>query len=527
MTTTTSPVYYARRFNQYVSELWRRRDFVWFFARGNIKARNASTFLGLVWWVLNPLLLGLVYFFIFGFIFPSDRDLAYLLSGMFVFHYSSQSLSGGAASIISNSKLLVNIRFPRLILPIAFLLESTFGFLASLVVFYAIVIPFAGVVPGPEILLLLVALPLQILFNLGLAAASARLAVPFRDINNLIPYLNRIWLYTTPIIWPISMLTSMSETAQTLFRLNPMFSIIALYRTALLGYPLDRADLIAAVIWCVRGRCRRHRHVHQVRGSDGEIPVSRPALKVENVSVHFRPYVDRRPTLRRSLATFRHKETQLVEALKSVSFEVQRGEAFGIVGQNGAGKSTLLRVVARTLRPDDGRVVVRGRMSTLLQLGVGFNAELSGSRNIYLGGLVAGLTKKQVDERYDEIVEYSELGEAIYRPMKTYSSGMFSRLAFAVAMHLDPEILLLDEVLAVGDEGFKEKSMATMNELLSKSGSIVFVSHAVRQLAEFCDRAAWLDRGELVAIGDAEEVVEQYRAFVQQRRKEMRAQGLA
>jgi ABC-type polysaccharide/polyol phosphate transport system ATPase subunit len=166
-------------------------------------------------------------------------------------------------------------------------------------------------------------------------------------------------------------------------------------------------------------------------------------------------------------------------------------------------------------------------MSTLLQLGVGFNAELSGSRNIYLGGLVAGLTKKEVDERYDDIVDYSELGDAIYRPMKTYSSGMFSRLAFAVAMHLDPEILLLDEVLAVGDEGFREKSMATMHELLGRSGSIVFVSHAVRQLAEFCNRAIWLKEGELVAIGDAEDVVEEYRAFVQRRRKEMRAHGLA
>ena len=250
MTTTTSPVYYARRFNQYVSELWRRRDFVWFFARGNIKARNASTFLGLVWWVLNPLLLGLVYFFIFGLIFPSERDIAYLLSGMFVFHYSSQSLSGGAASILSNSKLLVNIRFPRLILPIAFLLESTFGFLTSLVVFYAIVIPFSGVVPGPEVLMLLVALPLQILFNLGLAAASARLAVPFRDINNLIPYLdNRIWLCAFDHL-AAGVLAGFPNGTE-LFRLNPMFPIIALYRTALLGYPLERADLIAAVIWCV------------------------------------------------------------------------------------------------------------------------------------------------------------------------------------------------------------------------------------------------------------------------------------
>ena len=255
--------------------------------------------------------------------------------------------------------------------------------------------------------------------------------------------------------------------------------------------------------------------------------MSLPAIKVDHVSVRFRPYVDRRPTLRRSLATFRHKETQLVDALKGVSFEVEKGEAFGIVGQNGAGKSTLLRVMARTLRPDEGRVVIRGRMSTLLQLGVGFNSELSGSRNIYLGGLVAGLTKKQVDERYDDIVAYSELGDAIYRPMKTYSSGMFSRLAFAVAMHLDPEILLLDEVLAVGDEGFREKSMTTMHDLLGRSGSIVFVSHAVRQLADFCDRAAWLDEGTVRALGEAEAVVDEYRAFVQRRRKEMRAQGLA
>jgi teichoic acid transport system permease protein len=247
MTTTT---YYARRFNEYMSELWRRRDFVWFLARGNIKARNASTFLGLVWWVLNPLMLGLVYFFIFGLIFPTQRDISYLLSGIFVFHFSSQSLAGGAKSILGNAKLLVNIRFPRLILPIAFLLESTFGFLASLIVFYLIVIPFADVRPGPQIVLLLVALPVQVIFNIGLAAATARLAVPFRDITNFIPYLNRIWLYCSPIIWPLTMIENASPTAQTLFRLNPMFPMIAVYRSALLGYPLERADVVAMVAWC-------------------------------------------------------------------------------------------------------------------------------------------------------------------------------------------------------------------------------------------------------------------------------------
>lgn len=249
---TKKVTYYVGRLNAYLADLWSRRDFVWFLARGNIKARNASTALGLFWWVLNPLLLGMVYFLIFGLIFPSERDIAYLLSGMFVFHFSSQALTGGANSILQNSKLLVNIKFPRLILPISFLVESTFGFLASIAVLYAIIIPIKGIWPGPEFALILLVLPLQLMFNLGLASAAARLAVPFRDINNLVPYLNRVWLYTSPIIWPLSLLEdNLSETAQSLLRLNPMFPMIAVYRTAFLGYPLDSADLIASAVWAV------------------------------------------------------------------------------------------------------------------------------------------------------------------------------------------------------------------------------------------------------------------------------------
>lgn len=240
--------------------------------------------------------------------------------------------------------------------------------------------------------------------------------------------------------------------------------------------------------------------------------MSRPAILVEDVSVRFRPYVDRKPTLRRSLASLRAREVQEVVALDKVSFRVEKGEAFGVIGHNGAGKSTLLRVMARTLRPDEGRVVVNGRASTLLQLGVGFNAELSGGRNIYLGGLAAGLRRKEIDDLYDDIVAYAELEEAIDRPVKTYSSGMFSRLAFAVSIHLDPDIILLDEVLAVGDNRFREKSMQSMYELLDKSGTIVFVSHVLPQVAEFCERVLWLDQGQVRMIGPADEVVGEYKS---------------
>lgn len=239
-----------------------------------------------------------------------------------------------------------------------------------------------------------------------------------------------------------------------------------------------------------------------------------PAIIAKDIGVRFRPYLEKNPTLRRAIGRRRHKSEQEVVALDGVSFEVRRGEAFGVIGENGAGKSTLLRVMARTLRPDEGEVTVNGKISTLLALGVGFNPELSGRRNIYLGALAAGLRKVQVDELYDDIVDYAELRPAIGRPLKTYSSGMFARLAFSISMHLEPDILLLDEVLAVGDESFGQKSMQTMQDLLDRAGTIVFVSHSLPKVAEFCDRAMWLSHGTVEEVGDAESVVENYRTAV-------------
>lgn len=246
-----APVYYSRRLRAYLVDLWERREFIWFLAMGNFKARNASTAFGLFWWVLNPLLLSFVYFLVFGLIWPRERDILYLMSGMFVFHFTSQAMTGGANAVLGNTKLLANLRFPRIILPIANLLESTMGFLVSLgllVVLAAI----RGHLPGPEFLLLLVAIPLQFLFNLGLGCLTARLAVPFRDVNNFIPYLNRVWLYLSPIIWPVSLLESASmEGLARFIPYNPMFSIISVYRTALIGYEFDPVALSSFAIWAL------------------------------------------------------------------------------------------------------------------------------------------------------------------------------------------------------------------------------------------------------------------------------------
>ena len=247
-----APVYYARRLRAYLVDLWERREFIWFLAMGNFKARNASTAFGLFWWVLNPLLLSFVYFLVFGLIWPRERDILYLMAGMFVFHFTAQALTGGANAVLGNTKLLANLRFPRIILPIANLLESAMGFVVSLGLLLVLGGAIEGHLPGVEFLLLLVAIPLQFLFNLGLACLTARLAVPFRDVNNFIPYLNRIWLYLSPIIWPLSLLETASMDGLARFATyNPMFSIISVYRTVLLGYEFDPVALSTFAIWAV------------------------------------------------------------------------------------------------------------------------------------------------------------------------------------------------------------------------------------------------------------------------------------
>jgi len=243
----------------------------------------------------------------------------------------------------------------------------------------------------------------------------------------------------------------------------------------------------------------------------------RNAIVVDRVCKRFRRYQTRGYTLkdlviRRQI--FRSlRSHEYTEALKNVTFSVPHGTVLGIIGSNGSGKSTLLRLLAGVYRRDGGTFSIDGKISALLTLGVGLHPDLTGRENVMIGGLCLGLSRRQIREAFAEIVEFAELGDFIEAPMRVYSSGMGARLAFSIAVHSDPDILLLDEVLAVGDAAFVEKSRARIDRFKKQGKTILLVTHDLATVRSWCHQALWLNHGEVYGFGDSKDVVEQYAAY--------------
>ena len=241
------------------------------------------------------------------------------------------------------------------------------------------------------------------------------------------------------------------------------------------------------------------------------------AVEFQGVSKTYAIYESPGDRLRELLTLNRLRRHRDFLAIEDLTFEVKRGETFCIVGENGSGKSTLLQMVAGILQPTTGTVAVNGRVSALLELGAGFNPEFSGHDNVYLNGSILGLTTRQIDARYADIAAFAEIGDFIDQPVKTYSSGMVVRLAFAVAINVDPEILLVDEALAVGDIYFRQRCMRKVHELRARGVTILFVSHATADVKAVGDRVLWLDKGRLVDIGNPDRVISKYLAAMVQK----------
>ena len=243
----------------------------------------------------------------------------------------------------------------------------------------------------------------------------------------------------------------------------------------------------------------------------GKTRVAMPtALAVNGLWKSYRLYHERNQYLKAAILKMRRSRYEEFWALKDINFEVPTGSTFGVIGSNGSGKSTLLKVMAGILVPEKGSVKIDGRVSALLELGAGFHPELSGKENVYLNGAILGLAKKEITARFDDIVEFAGLADFIDTPVKNYSSGMFVRLGFAVAAHVEPDVLLIDEVLSVGDESFQRRCAEKIDEFRRDGRTIVFVSHGLGQVEQLCQDAAWIDKGDLRMIGPAAEVISAY-----------------
>lgn len=242
------------------------------------------------------------------------------------------------------------------------------------------------------------------------------------------------------------------------------------------------------------------------------------SIVVRDLSVTYRTSIESRPTLKSTVKRLgrRQRIVEQVEALTDVSFTVPHGTVLGVIGANGAGKSTLMRAVGGILPPTAGRIEVEGRVSTLLALGVGFNRKLSGRDNVILGGLAAGFTREEMERRYEKIVRFAELEKIMNRPMRTYSSGQYGRLGFSVAVNMNPDILLIDEALSVGDARFRRRSARRMRKLVSQDRTVILVSHALGTVKQLCDKAIWLDGGRLQMWDDADKVVDAYTDFLEE-----------
>lgn len=234
------------------------------------------------------------------------------------------------------------------------------------------------------------------------------------------------------------------------------------------------------------------------------------AIEVKNVNKSFNVYYDKANTLKEKLLFFSRRKKEQRQVLKNINLEINKGEVVALIGVNGSGKSTLLKLMTQIIYPNSGEIITHGKLTSLLELGAGFHPDFSGRENIYFNASIFGLTRKDIDKRIDKIIEFSELQDFIDNPVRTYSSGMYMRLAFSVAINVDAQILLIDEILSVGDQHFQNKCFDKMKELKDEGKTMVFVTHSMGSVKDLCTRAVWLQDGVIKMDGTTDEVVDEY-----------------
>ena len=432
----------------------------------NIKLKYRRSYLGILWTLIEPLLTMIVLTLVFGTLFGKDDRTypVYILCGRLLYSFFSSASKAGLKAVSGNAAMIKKVYVPKYIYVVAAIISNFVTFVISLVVLVGVaavlrVEPTWHIVEG--------LIPLVILFvmTLGIGLILATLNVFFRDIEYIWSVLTMLIMYASAIFYTTERVINTGNG--WVFSVNPIYM-------------------------CMKKNV---------------------AVSVENVGMRFNLNQERVDNLKEYVIKFLKRDLKYSEfwALKDINFEIKKGQRLGVLGLNGSGKSTLLKVVSGVLKPSAGTVTTRGVVAPLLELGAGFSPEYTGRENIYLYGSVLGYTKEFLDEKFDEIVDFSELGEFIEVPIKNYSSGMKSRLGFSIATVVEPDILILDEVLSVGDKKFRNKSEKKIMSMFDKGVTVLFVSHSLEQVQRLCDRAIILDSGRLVASGSVDKVAKIYK----------------
>ena len=533
----------------------------------DLKARYRGSVLGFFWSFFNPALLLFIYTFVFTKVLPSSHPpdmepfALFMFCGILPWTWFSSSLLESSNTLIAGGNLIKKVLFPAEVLPIVTVLANMVHFFLGLPILAAFVIYYQRPVDPIELLWFPVIVLVQLVLttgprhvSVGADRALPRLEGSARQHPDVVVLCHADHLLDRdgaarhavvaqpqPDDAPDAVVPggavlrgparppemargagrgvgrgvpggilrvrsaarqlrgrSMTNKAtETRRHREDLFGLIRCFLSlSCLEFRKDSLCLRVSVA------CREHRMT--------------PAIDVRNVSKVYRRYARRKQfaTLKSALLDGSLigdlKPEEAFPALRGVSFTVPKGCTYGVIGRNGSGKSTLLKCVAGITRPTEGSVEVDGRISALIELGAGFHPEISGRENIFINGIMLGLTKKEVTRRFDEIVDFAEMGEFIDAPVKTYSSGMYMRLGFAVAIHVDPEVLLVDEVLAVGDQGFTHKCLDKFSEFRRRNKSILLVTHSLDLVEKFCDEAHWLDHGKTKGEGDPKRVVAAY-----------------
>ena len=484
----------------YIENFKKYRFLLWELVKKGVKLKYRRSYLGILWTLLEPLMTMIVLSVVFGTLFGNKDPHfpVYILCGRLMYSFFSSATNGAMKAIRTNAGMIKKVYVPKYIYPLSSVLFNYIIFAISLIVLVVVSIVLK-VYPTIYLAQAIIPLILLLITAFGVGMILSTMAVFFRDLEYLWSVGLMIIMYASAIFYKPEKL--LKSGFGWILKCNPLYLLIHNFRQAVFGMPMNMKFLAASIVFAI------------VSVIVGLIFFYKKQDEfILHVGMKFNLSQEKVDDLKDYVIKLLKHQISYNEfwALKDINFTLNKGDRLGILGLNGAGKSTLLKVIAGVLKATEGTVTAKGKIAPLLELGAGFDQQYTGRENIYLYGAVLGFSKKFLDEKLDEIIEFSELGKFIDVPVKNYSSGMKSRLGFSVATLVEPDILILDEVLSVGDAKFRKKSEAKIMSMFDKGVTVLFVSHSLDQVKRLCNKAILLEKGKIISHGSIEEVSKVY-----------------